>query len=498
MKFRFVCVLSILMLPGLALCQDVSPGNKYLKVQVANERLNSTLVLLGQVKGNSIFFMKEDRSIEEVKFSSVGEGSITQSDRPARSTDLSKVSLNFEMSKAQVARCERLPEFKTFLSQLALFKVLVNDFEVTAGSKAQAECAAKIVQMIVNQGYAVQISYGNLTESGISARAYMDGEARASMADSREARYVLELSFIEGRKSDILVNSAGFFLYSFQAQPNGAQLTVFHRGSRVSQIPIGLLPRFELGESKIAALGAQSISVTKFNFDTISLDEIPDGVLNAAVEEQLRRERMYTMALGWRARYYQAQGTGLPGTPSGIVPLELYGYNSLTRKFFIEGEASLPFNLTGTLPTLTRMSAALNHWFVGEEKRGGREIGTLRWGLGLGGFFFRQAAKKKNEGSGSLLLTDLLGINFSQTLSLLWDDKWETRLRLDLSPIPQAQAYESSLSYQWSVLNEYCTSLSSCWNLDIRGELIDIRLVQLGVSDFSSNSLALGYKLTFE
>ena len=144
------------------------------------------------------------------------------------------------------------------------------------------------------------------------------------------------------------------------------------------------------------------------------------------------------------------------------------------------------------------MSASLNHWFVGEEKRLGRTIGTLRWGLGLGGFFFRQAAKNKAEGSGSLLLTDVIGINFGQTLSVLWSDKWESRLRIDLSPIPQAQAYEFSLSHQWSVLNEYCSSKSTCWNLDVRGELIDIRLVGLGVSDFSSHSLALGYKRTFE
>ncbi len=489
-------------------------ANRYLKIQVAKERLSTTYLVVGRLEGATFQLLDSQRNLQVMAVTesqqTASASASAGSKRVLKPWDIAKLSLNFSMDKAQVQRCERLPEFQTFLNQLGLFKDLIDEFELTAGNKSQSPCAAKLVQLIAAQGYKVTLTYGRLEQAGISARAYVVGQERSKArsesgdsnslgAESRSERRQLEIRFADGRVNDIAMNEDGFFVYSFQSQPLNAELRLFQGGQLLLTKRLANLPVFVLGESPLAVWGVQSASVVRGTFDAIAIETVPDSVLAKAVEESLKLDRAYRFSVALRPRYYVVKGSGLAGVQSGLAPLGVAAYNSLNQRFFLEAEALAPVNLLGDLPLMTRLSGTLNYWIFGEERRMGATKTSVRWGLGAGGYFFRQKPEKTATGSGEFVLTDVLGVVFGQVLVVPIGKIWEAKLRVDLSPIPSTQGYESSLSYFVDASLERCSPFYSCWGFGYRQEKIDVRIVGFGASTFESQGYGLvGYRYGFE
>lgn len=500
-RLLFGLVVLSLILPAQVQATESSTAKTFLKVEVANEKLNLSYLLIGRVTEGKLRLVTTEG---ERQFDWLPEPISVKSAEAGpeiSANEFTRLSLTFDLFAEQVPTCERQREFRTFLGQLDLFRNHIREFYVTATSRKFADCAARMASQIVAKGYRAQVVFSEIAKGGISVRAYFHGtqtpqvsESEAQGSKGKSLERIIEIFGRRMRPRQVRLNADGYFIMSFADERRDVKVKLVSGDQILASVELPELPRFFLGEHRAQIFGYELMTLARGNFDAISVEVIPDMILQAAVEEFDRSRRAYSTSIDWSMGYFSFEGSGGMKPVSGLIPLNATFRHRLNQNFHLSAEGTAPLTFLGDAPSWTYLRSRLTYWLVGEEDQPGRPAETMRVGLSGEFYYLRNQPKVIDEESADLVLTDLLGVLAGINADYRIHPKWKLSARYEIGPFPEAPGYQASVSQLMNFEVENCWGPQNCWFMGWKNEKYEVSLVEIGKIDFSVSGPLLGYR----
>ncbi|HMN69514.1 MAG TPA: hypothetical protein PKC28_13320 [Bdellovibrionales bacterium] len=482
-----------------AVAEPLPPKVQYTKLQVSKERFNQTWTVLGRVQPSKIEILQKNFELKTIPLKGqVRPEDLKPTEVKATPTNLDVPSLNFIMKAQQTKQCENLREFRTFLNQLDTFKGLFVEMEITASSRRDALCVSRMAELIIAKEFKVNVAFGSLPDAGIVVRAYIDSKRRAGeLASVGGVRIVAALGTM--RKSLVTVLKDGYFIMSFDQDQQPTKLTFEYEGKILHEETLEGLPQWTLGDFEKPLFGTQSGTVQKGNIDSLSVEDIPDSVLERAVQEKLAYQNKYRWSIRNNVRARTVSGSGLTKSEfQEIVPVSLDAQYSVTDRFNLKVDLTPQLFLgDADAPKTNHIAAGLLYWIFGHENRHFLERAKVRFGMGVQGYYLQNRATKATRES-AFLLTDLMGVALINRLSYQPSAHWSFGVGYDLMPFPESQANRNSLSTRQMADAEYCFSYTSCVSVGYGLEAFELDYVTIGKLTFETADWTVGYRMAFE
>lgn len=460
---------------------------RYLSIRIADERLGISHVVLGRVFDGKATMVSAGANGGLIETTVV-----LSAPQDQRAVEPSGLELSFSLPAKRVEACERQREARSFLAQLDLFKGYVREFELTATSEKFTDCIKALVSRIAAKGYRTSVAFRNMSEGGIAIRAAL---GKGAQGEGPVVTLVSVEASGAGPSRRATPGVDGYFALSFANDPGLIKISFLSSGILMAEAA-GIRPRrFELGESRDSIFGFTRSVLASAAFDSVSVEAIPAGMLEAAVKDAESRRELSATSIGWRMDSFTFGGSGVAGN-TRFLPAHPTFRHRLNAGFFLDADGVAPI-APGPAPW-TFLRTRLNRWIVGRETFVEDPFEGFRFGAGAGLFFLRHRPAAPDRVPGGLVLTDLLGVSASLRLEYRGRE-WSVGLINEWSPVPKSQSAEASLSMMRSLEAERCFfGGNHCGAIGYADERYETKVVGLGVYDLSVRGPFLSYRLVLK
>lgn len=487
---------------------DPTPPS-WLVGEVAQEFQGRTTVIIGRINKESLIILNDQLKWKTYKIPSNSNLESNYDNETTSTKDMKTVSgavtksfsylthsLNYTLPVRDIKNCENTREFKTFLSQIGLFKNMLFDMEVTSSSKKFAHCASLITQIIAAKGFQIQLVFGDLVEGGgIQVRGYLSPQRQPIVTKKDTEIVSLYAQISTFRKIPISISNDGYFLFSFNQPIKNINLILENASQSLLNIPIAALPSLPLGESPLEGFGTNSIIIKKGVRDSFRLEEVPVSVIQGALEEELKFRNQYRLKLANQVSLRTVSGTGLlKEKQSHLLPFDLFVNYILDSNF----EADLRF--TPEISMFTKnsvksmfVSAGLKYSVYGEPKRHFKPGSPLHFQAGLSGFYIQNRGETARPES-VYLLSDFIGISIASELGYQINPQWSSSIKIDYTPMPDTPSTRATLSNSWSLDIERCWTFDNCIGAGFADTNYGIEYKDLGLIQFKTLDWFISYR----